>query len=452
MGIRFIHIKRNNFNAGEVKFMNYESRIKYIISFIVVFTFLTAISVLAVNDQVKTSEFFVGDSDVQITNQTVSKTFSIYIGDSLTGVTNPVKSTYFTVSGVYIGNGTLTFKIDNDAATEKIFTLPNVGTTPTPFEIIYKDDSNKINPTSAGSYNYTLNIIVPSGITISGLGAKITTTHRYAPATCPDGQPSNEKIKTAEFFVASFDSQISSATSSQFSIYIGDNLAGVTNPVKSAYFTVSGVYTGNGTLQLKIDSDDATAKTYTLPDVSATPTPFEIIYKDDSNKINPTSAGSYTYTLYITPSGVTISGLGAKVTISHRYKPPTCGGGFPATGELTSIVFDTGTEGAAYNSAYWKGTLGGSPPNQGKVKFKLATSDSSGGPWTYYGSDGTSCGASFWYDPGGADTPIEISCAPQYHNNQRYFRYKIQICSSSDCSTSGAYTPTVEDVVVSWSP
>src|ERR1035437_1135636 len=98
-------------------------------------------------DQMKTTESEVADSDVSVsTNQAYP--FILYIGDNLTGVTNPLKSLHYTASGVYTGSGTVTFMIDGDVATTKTFTLPNVGATTTPFEIDYKDTSNKINPTS----------------------------------------------------------------------------------------------------------------------------------------------------------------------------------------------------------------------------------------------------------------------------------------------------------------
>ncbi len=418
---------------------------------------LMAIRVSAV-DQIKSTEFFVSSYESQISSAT-STDFQIYIGDNLAGVSSPVKSAYFTVSGVYTGNGSLELKINNDAASSKTFTLPDVGTTPTPFEIIYKDDSNKINPASAGTYSYTLNV-VPSGITISGLGEKIEVTHRYVPPSCPDGQSANEKVKTTEFFVADSASQISSATSSQFSVYIGDNLAGVANPVKSVHFVVSGVYTSSPSpsLQLQIDSDAATSKTFNLPDVGSTPTPFEIIYKDDSNKINPASAGTYNYTLNVTPANITISGLGAKVAVSHRYKPPTCGG-YPATGELISPIFDTGVvNGASFNSISWKGQLNG-----GKIRLQLATSNCSNGAtnpstcnagaWGPSGSDylGTDCTNAAYYEQTATDEPNEIKCYAN-HQNKRYFRYKLIICSSGDCSTAGAQTPQVDDVMINWSP
>lgn len=137
-----------------------------------------------------------------------------------------------------------------------------------------------------------------------------------------------------------------------------------------------------------------------------------------------------------------------------RYARATVQAGLPATGELTSIVFDTQVpDGATFNSIMWKGTEG-----SGRVKFQLATANSEAGPWNYVGSDGTTCGSSFWYDTGlsgsggGPGKPTEILCAKDYHTNQRYFRYKIQICSASDCSSAGSTSPSVDDIVVNWSP
>jgi hypothetical protein len=167
---------------------------------------------------------------------------------------------------------------------------------------------------------------------------------------------------------------------------------------------------------------------------------------------------------------VTLTGLATSTTYFFRVRSKdalsnegsstvssfttTSGGGastLPATGNITSAVFDTGSSstGAAYNSILWKGTAG-----TGKARFQLATSDSSSGPWTYYGSEdgGTTCDANHWYTPGGAGAPVELSCAPKYHNNNRFFRYKIQLCSATDCSSIGATSPSVTGVVVNWSP
>ena len=118
----------------------------------------------------------------------------------------------------------------------------------------------------------------------------------------------------------------------------------------------------------------------------------------------------------------------------------------PVTGQVASAISDTGAvNGAAYNSIMWEGTSG-----TGKVRFQLATSNSTSGPWTFIG--GPTCTGSDYYDPGAPDTPVELTCAPQNHNNQRYFKYLVQICSNSDCSTAGITSPTVTSVVVNWSP
>ena len=140
------------------------------------------------------------------------------------------------------------------------------------------------------------------------------------------------QVKTTETFITSGDGEVSAATSTVFSLYIGDNLSGITNPVKSVYIPISGVYTGSGTLTVQLDSDAATDRVFTLPNVSTTPTPFEILYKDPTSpgKINPASAGTYTYTLGITPSGVTVYGLGVKAVVTHEYVPVSCADGQPS--------------------------------------------------------------------------------------------------------------------------
>lgn len=120
-------------------------------------------------------------------------------------------------------------------------------------------------------------------------------------------------------------------------------------------------------------------------------------------------------------------------------------GAFQATGFLISSTFDTGeTQGVAYNSIMWKGALNG-----GKVKMQIATSSASTGSWNFLGPD---CSSSTYYESA-ADSPAEILCASDaYHNNKQFFRYKITICSNSDCSARGSASPEVTGVIVNWSP
>lgn len=426
---------------------------KRILLFLLPFGALAGVILFIANaaDQMRTNESLVYSSDVAVSG-TQNANFTVYIGDNLSGVPGPVKSVYFVASGVYTGGGTVSFTLDGDNATTQTFTLPTVGSTPTSFELIYKDPTDSISPTSAGSYDHTLSF-TPSGVTLYGVAVKMTETHEYVPASCPDG--STEKVKTNESLVFSSNTSVASSQNIPVTLYIGDNLSGISNPLKSLYFVVTGVYTGNGTLAFSIDADGGTTQTFTLPNVGSTPTPFELVYKDPSNKINPTSAGEYSYTLGATPSGVTLYGLGIKLIETHQYVPGSCGG-LPPFGDLISSTYDTGvTDGVAYNSVLWKGSEG-----TGLVKFQLATSNCSNGTtnyptcstgsWNYIGGD--TCQNSDWYSATSSDNPVEITCAPSNHNNHRYYRYKIRICSSTDCTSSGITSPVVDDVVVNWSP
>src|SRR3989344_5545535 len=120
-----------------------------------------------------------------------------------------------------------------------------------------------------------------------------------------------------------------------------------------------------------------------------------------------------------------------------------------ASGILTSIVFDTGTN-PAYNSMLWKGTL----PSGTKVRFKIAASNSSLGPWNdsdFIGNNGTSCGSAYWYEPGAPNLPIQLGCTASL-NSKRYFKYRVQLCSATDCITQGTETPVVTDIIVNWAP
>lgn len=278
----------------------------------------------------------------------------------------------------------------------------------------------------------------------------------------------SEQVKTNEYFIGSSFTPIASATNFPFTVFIGDSLLGIPDPIKSLYFTLTGVYSGGGTMTMMIDSDATTTKTFAFPNVTR-PTAFEFIYRDDVRFINPSSAGAYTHTLNVIPLGVTISGLGVTSQQTHRYKPEVCVT-YPATGETTSGVFEsTGiANGPSYNSIMWKGRLGGAYFDTGRVRFQFATSDCANGAsnapacdfgvgnWNFIG--GVNCISGDWFDtPGGSapDTPMELtgpSCNIEW-NNKRYFRYKVQICSANDCTTSGeATTPTVTDIIVNWAP
>jgi type II secretory pathway pseudopilin PulG len=108
-------------------------------------------------------------------------------------------------------------------------------------------------------------------------------------------------------------------------------------------------------------------------------------------------------------------------------------------GSLISSTFDTGVAaGAAFNSIMWKGEKS----SNSSVRFRFASSNSSTGPWTFIGSDGTD--ASYY---GSSSPNVAIPITTFYHNNHQYFRYKIYLHPSDDNQS-----PTVTDVIIGYSP
>lgn len=107
------------------------------------------------------------------------------------------------------------------------------------------------------------------------------------------------------------------------------------------------------------------------------------------------------------------------------------------SGFLTSNIFDTNEAGgAAYNAFLWQGTQ----PSGSTVWLQLATSNSSTSSWQYFGPDGTS-GTYYIAGPN-----VSLPITPQYHNNFRYAKYKIYL------NPSGGNSPTVNDIILEWSP
>lgn len=173
-----------------------------------------------------------------------------------------------------------------------------------------------------------------------------------------------------------------------------------------------------------------------------------------------------TYCFRVTDNG----GTSNMAYTELEYAKAVIASGLSPTGTLDSAVFDTFTtasssQGPAYNSIMWNGTEG-----TGKVRFQFAASDCANGQtdypacgagtWSFIGSSngGATCNGSLYYDTltsgtgGGPGKPVEISCAgSQSQNNKRYYKYRIQICSS-DCSGSGVTSPVVSGVVVNYAP
>jgi hypothetical protein len=229
------------------------------------------------------------------------------------------------------------------------------------------------------------------------------------------------------------------------------SIADPVDAVQSAFLEIGGVAqpVANVNLDVKVDDNSATPgtydKTYAI-NASGRPTNFKVVHDvTDYFKQFVNSAGTYNRYLHLkTDNNIYL--LHAKLVITYTYIiPPPVVGAYRAKAELTSSVFDSGvTDGAAYNSILWKGSLGS--PNPGKVRIQIATSNTE----TVTDFKGSDCTSNSWYeiDP---NTSTEIKCFSS-HNNKRYFKYKIQLCSASNCTDSGNGNPEVTDVIISWSP
>jgi hypothetical protein len=135
------------------------------------------------------------------------------------------------------------------------------------------------------------------------------------------------------------------------------------------------------------------------------------------------------------------SGIGDTCATSN-YKVKTSWSAAAATGTLVSSIFDTGVaNGVAFNSIMWKGLQ----PAGTTVKFQFASASTTTGFPEPIGPGGTSL-ATDTYNPTGPDTPIALNRL--YHNNHRYYRYKI-ILETNITRTS---SPRVDDVFINWSP
>lgn len=108
--------------------------------------------------------------------------------------------------------------------------------------------------------------------------------------------------------------------------------------------------------------------------------------------------------------------------------------GYADSGELESSTFDTGSALVAYNWISWSG----SQPANTSIRFQLATSNNSNGPWNFLGPDATA--ASYYTQA--AKEFINYN----QHLNQRYFRYKLFLDSQAN-----SQAPILEEVTISYS-
>lgn len=233
----------------------------------------------------------------------------------------------------------------------------------------------------------------------------------------------------------------------------------ITDPIddiKSSFVEIKGVAnTGSATLRVSIDDgnplpacDASRVKCYSINSIGRSAS-FRILY-DVTNyfKEKIRVSGSPQFTLNLKndgPQAISISS--GKLVVNYTWIiPPVIAGAFRPSGYIISSTFDTqAVNGASFNSIHW---LGPTLPAGTLVRLQLATSNSTLGPFNFIG--GATCSATDYYIPFDQNIAAAIGCSAT-HNNKRYFKYKVELCSS-DCTAGGSATPQVNDVIVNWSP
>lgn len=399
----------------------------------------------------KTVEFFIGqESMVHTVN---GEQFSFNFDNVNFPETPTVKSAIIEINGIsYNNSGDQTITVELKQGTEGSIAgtdyILGATTKPKPFTIKYDawqggagPMSNIVLPNTA--YEYTLYLKGASAggaISFSIASAKLTITYNSSSS-------GSDFLKKTNFFISQEKIMIPSDSEIKrdFSISISES----SPEARSVFVEVSGIAKGSGTnntIQLSVVKEGLPIYNTYYIDLSLLPANSKFIARYDMTAlVDPADFPVGNYSLYIKNSFDTYI-LGAKAIITYKYSVIT--GNLPAKGELISSTFDTGADGgAAYNSLTWKGNLNGG--FTGQVSLQIAASNSITGPWLFEGPDCTS--GSIYITDADTPIPIETDCAPS-HNNKRYFRYKVIICSAVDCATSGSINPQVDEVVVNWSP
>mgnify|MGYP001600123398 CR=1 FL=1 len=112
--------------------------------------------------------------------------------------------------------------------------------------------------------------------------------------------------------------------------------------------------------------------------------------------------------------------------IFEDWRIQTAAGSSAQAADFTSSIFDSGSDNNIFNTIMWQGALNG-----GRVEFRAAGSNTSGGPWSY----GSWFGASF-----GVPSPLNL--------NNRYLRYQVRL--TTDLSQTNR--PRIDDIIINYSP
>lgn len=410
----------------------------------------------------KTAEFFIGqDGAVNGSGVLVSlPSFTINIPEG----SPVVKSAIIEINGVtYNDSGvgqTIMADLQRGAASAGAessyvfnYTLAGINGKPKPLTLKYNALENNAGIAGLGAmsninavntdYTYRLylkNTVASGTANFSLASAKLVLTYNSSASGA-------NFLKTNKFFISQEKNPTpgNSEISRNFSLTISEK-----NPeMKSVFVEVSGIAKGSGANTVQLSAVKQGFPVYNAYSIDLGPAAANskfIARYDMSGLIGANDfPGTDNYILYVKNSFDAYL-LSAKAIVTYKYSENV--GGLPPSGYVISSTIDTGiAKGAAYNSLMWKGSLNSG--EVGQVGLQIAASDSINGSWLFEGPDCTS--NSKYAADANTPIPIEIVCAAN-HNNKRYFRYKVIICSSANCADSGSVNPEVDGVVVNWGP
>lgn len=119
------------------------------------------------------------------------------------------------------------------------------------------------------------------------------------------------------------------------------------------------------------------------------------------------------------------------------YKVVTSWTSTSSVGWLESATYDTGvTKGAQINSILWRGEL----PSDTSVRFQMAFSNNSSGPWNFSWDNISSTSPAIAPN---VSLPVDYAAGA----NKRYFRYRVYLYSDIGHTA----TPRVDDIIINWS-
>lgn len=109
---------------------------------------------------------------------------------------------------------------------------------------------------------------------------------------------------------------------------------------------------------------------------------------------------------------------------------------YVSEGYYLSGVFDVGSATTSYRQLSWSPSTQATSTGANSVRFQLASSETSEGPWEFIGPDGTS--ASYYI--------VNNSTIGSEHDNKRFFRYKLYLRTDDN-----SVTPYLSDISVTYS-